>query len=74
MAIAPFWMVHGIGKRAPTKLHQTQDSAATEAYRLASIPTNRKTVFVVLEAKEGFVAENDSRVVRLAPEARDAMV
>lgn len=48
-----FWMVYGLGQRAPTHEHLTYEQAANEAQRLArECPGIR---FFVLEAKRGFV-------------------
>lgn len=63
--MAPFWMVYGIGQRAPTYRHATRGSAEAEAERLAE--RNPKVTFVVLEAKRAFVKRSVD-VIDLDPE------
>lgn len=47
-----FWMVYGVGQRAPTRKHLSEPAAEQEAVRLAQ--ANPGIEFVVLEAKAGF--------------------
>jgi len=44
---ARFWMVYGLHQRAPTVRHKTEQSAVSEAKRLAR--THADTEFFVLE-------------------------
>ncbi len=46
--LGKFWMVYGIDQRAPVCRHWSEDSARTEALRLAK--QNSDIAFVVLEA------------------------
>lgn len=50
-----FWMVYGVGQRAPTYKHLSEPAAELEAVRLAQ--ANPGIEFVVLEAKAGFRVE-----------------
>ena len=49
---AKFWMVYGIGQRAPAAQHWTKDDAEAEARRLAS--QHPGITFVVLSAVGAF--------------------
>lgn len=61
-----FWMVVGIGKGAPTRMHDCRDIAADEARRLAR--ANPGVAFVVLEAVEAVTKrEFDTITFRAAP-------
>lgn len=53
--LATFWMVHGVGQRAPVVRHFTLDRAKTEALRLAR--ENPGVTFVALEAVAAFASE-----------------
>lgn len=44
----PFWMIHGIGRGAPTHMHWSRYEADQEAKRLAR--KHPETCFVVLES------------------------
>lgn len=50
-----FWMVHGIGRGAPTVRHPSKDAAHKEAGRLAL--ANPGTTYVVLKATKGYRAD-----------------
>jgi len=50
-----FWMVHGIGERAPRYQHYTVESAAKEAQRLAGVYP--EIMFVVLEVVDAYRSE-----------------
>jgi transcriptional regulator with XRE-family HTH domain len=60
--ISKFWMVYGVGQRAPAFQHASLHQAETEAKRLAI--SNPGIKFVVLEAVEAFKAEKP-RVVTI---------
>lgn len=49
----PFWMVFGEGGRAPARKHETRESAAREAERLAML--NPKRTFTVLKAETAHI-------------------
>lgn len=64
MTPAPFWMIYGLGQRAPTARHKTLDSAVTEAKRLARM--NPEVGFFVLEATH-HVVKRDVEVTFIDP-------
>jgi len=48
-----FWMVYGLGRRAPVHEHLSEELAANEARRLAR--ENRGVTFFVLKAQRGYL-------------------
>lgn len=65
-----FWMVVGIGKGAPTRMHYRRDIAADEARRLAR--ANPGVTFIVLEAVEAVTKrEFDTLTYRAAQSGDD---
>lgn len=50
--LTKYWMVHCLGRGAPNVCHETRDSAAKEASRLAV--ANPSETFVVLAAVDAF--------------------
>lgn len=66
-----FWMVYGIGQRAPAFQHPSSAAAAEEAKRLARACPG--TVFVVLEAVGAVVKrEFDTITFRVAAKPEQA--
>lgn len=62
----PFWMVYGVGQRAPAFQHETEGSAIREAERLAEV--NPGMTFVVLEATQAIRMRKFDRFdLRTAP-------
>ena len=62
---APFWMVYGAGKGAPTARHKTRESAVAEASRLAR--NNPSVAFWVLEATHHII-KRDVDVTMIDPD------
>ncbi len=66
----PFWMVHGIGQRAPAFAHPQRFLAEAEARRLAR--AHPGIVFVVLETVSAVIAR-DIEVVTYKREVDDGI-
>lgn len=65
-----FWMVVGIGKGAPTRMHNCRKIASDEARRLAR--ANPGVTFIVLEAVEAVTKrEFDTLTYRAAQSGDD---
>ncbi len=61
----PFWMIYGLGKSAPSFIHDTYESAVAEAERLARVDPG--THFYIL-CTTGCAVKSDVEFRRIDPD------